>query len=102
MTTQYANFFRVTGTFEEVMLDFGLHTGLFTQQGPDAITINQRVVISFPTAKRLLEMLARSVAQHEQLFGQIEVDPQKRLRPEARAAQQAQQGQAGQPAKKGK
>ena len=76
----YANFFRVTGTFEELILDFGLHTGLVTQAGPEAIELSHRVVMSYPAAKRLLETLARSVIQHEQLLGPIETDPQKRLR----------------------
>ena len=76
----YANFFRVTGTFEELILDFGLHSGLTTPNGPEAIDLSHRVVVSYPTAKRLLETLARSVVQHEQLLGPIETDPQKRLR----------------------
>jgi|SRR5262245_41367978 len=80
VTSIYSNFFRVTGTFEELIMDFGLHTGLVTQTGPEAIEISHRVVMSYPAAKRLLETLARSVIQHEQLLGPIETDPQKRLR----------------------
>ncbi|HEY8504202.1 MAG TPA: DUF3467 domain-containing protein, partial [Gemmataceae bacterium] len=30
MATSYTNFFRVTGTFEELVLDFGLHTQMMT------------------------------------------------------------------------
>jgi hypothetical protein len=80
MTSFYANFFRVTGTFEELIMDFGLHTGLVTPGGPEAIELTHRVVMGYPAAKRLLETLARSVIQHEQLLGPIETDPQKRLR----------------------
>ena len=80
METGYSNFFRVTGTFEEVVLDFGLHTGMMTQSGPEAVKLSQRLVLSFPTAKRLLMALQMAVARHERLFGQVETDPQRRLR----------------------
>ena len=84
MDTTYANFFRVTGTFEEIILDFGLHSGLMTQQGPEAIRVGERVVLSFATAKRLLSALQMSVGRHEQLFGAIETDPQKKIRQSGR------------------
>jgi hypothetical protein len=81
ITTNYANFFRVvTGTVEEVMIDFGLHTGVVAQGNAEPINVTQRIVMSLPAAKRLLETLARSIAQHEQLFGPVETDPQRRLR----------------------
>jgi hypothetical protein len=80
MKTHYANFFRVTGTFEEIMLDFGLHSGLMTQTGPEAVQVNERLVLSFPTAKRLLAALQMSIQRHEQLFGAIETDPQRRVK----------------------
>ena len=34
MSTTYANFFRVAGTFEELLLDFGFHTGLVAGNTP--------------------------------------------------------------------
>jgi hypothetical protein len=80
----YANFFRVTGTFEEIILDFGLHSGLMTQGGPEPIKVGQRMVLSFATAKRLLAALQMSIGRHEQLFGVIETDPQKKMRQPAR------------------
>ena len=80
MTTSYSNFFRVTATFEEMVMDFGLHSGLMTQSGPEAVRINQRMVMSFPTAKRLLAALNMAISRHEQVFGAVEVDPQRRFR----------------------
>jgi Protein of unknown function (DUF3467) len=81
INTTYANFFRVvSGTVEEIMIDFGLHTGVVAQGNAEPINVTQRVVMSFPAAKRLLETLHRSIVQHEQLFGVVETDPQKRLR----------------------
>src|ERR687888_241848 len=55
MATTYANFFRVAGTFEELLLDFGFHTGL-------------------------VGALQAAVQRHEQTFGPVETDPQKRVR----------------------
>jgi hypothetical protein len=80
MQTTYSNFFRVTGTFEELVLDFGLHTQLMTPTGPEAVHLTNRITMSFFTAKRLMEALRWAVSRHEQNFGFVETDPQKRLR----------------------
>ena len=37
MTSLYANFFRVTGTPEELVLDFGLNTQLMQPGGPESV-----------------------------------------------------------------
>ena len=37
LATFYSNFFRVTGTFEELILDFGLHTGSILPTGPEPV-----------------------------------------------------------------
>lgn len=84
LETAYCNFFRVTGTFEELVLDFGLHTQMMTNAGPEAVALNQRLVMSFYTAKRLLQALQWAVTRHESNFGALETDPQKRLRPGVR------------------
>ena len=78
IVTVYSNFFRVTGTFEELILDFGLHTGAILPSGPEPVKLSQRLVLSFATAKRLLSALQVAVNRHEQAFGTIEADPQKR------------------------
>jgi hypothetical protein len=79
-STTYSNFFRVTGTFEELILDFGLHTGAILPNGPEPIKLTQRMILSFPTAKRLLAALQVAVARHEQTFGTVEIDPQKKVK----------------------
>ena len=79
MTSTYANFFRVAGTFEELLLDFGFHTGL-GGGGLEAAKVSQRVIMTFSTAKRLLGALQAAIQRHEQTFGPIETDPQKRIR----------------------
>ncbi|MGC4006706.1 MAG: DUF3467 domain-containing protein [Pirellulales bacterium] len=78
----YANFCRVTGTPEELIIDFALNPqpmGI-----PDgAINITQRIVVNFFTAKRLLAALGMSIQRHEQAFGVLETDVQKRVVPNA-------------------
>jgi hypothetical protein len=81
MISTYANFFRVTGTPEELVLDFGLNTQQVTPAGtPEAVKLNQRLVMSFYTAKRLLNALQWAVSRYEGNFGVLETDFQKRLR----------------------
>lgn len=80
LVPSYSNFFRVTGTFEELILDFGLHTGAILPQGPEPVKLSHRLVISFSTAKRLLGALQAAVSRHEQVFGTVESDPQKRVK----------------------
>ncbi len=74
----YANFCRVTGSPEELIVDFGLNSQPVgsTDQPVD---INQRIVLNFYTAKRLLHALHVSVQRHEKVFGNIETDIQKRV-----------------------
>ncbi|MFH1264543.1 MAG: DUF3467 domain-containing protein [Planctomycetota bacterium] len=76
----YSNFCRVTGTPEELIIDFGLNPqpiGVPTE----AIPITQRIVTNFYTAKRMLHALTLTVQRHEATFGVLEVDVQKRVRP---------------------
>ena len=75
----YANFCRVTGTPEELVIDFGLNPELV---GPPAqpIVVTQRVVTNLYTAKRLLQVLQLTINRHEAAFGALETDVQKRVR----------------------
>ena len=77
----YSNFCRVTGSPEELIIDFGLNpqpTGV--PQNP--IKVSQRIVVNFYTAKRLLAALSMSVQRHEQVFGVLETDVSKRVNPQ--------------------
>ena len=80
MKTFYANFFRVLGTPEELMIDFGLHTQQVTAQGADPVKLSSRLAISYFTAKRLMLALQRAVNLHEQSFGVLETDYRRRVR----------------------
>src|SRR4051794_39304144 len=73
----YSNFCRATATPEEVILDFGLNPQPFAT-GRQDVKANQRLVMNFYTAKRLLTALGMTIQRHEQTFGSIELDVRRR------------------------
>ena len=76
--SSYANFCRVTGSPEELIVDFGMNAQpMGSNDRP--VEISQRIVLNFYTAKRLLHALHVSVQRHEEVFGNIETDIQKRV-----------------------
>jgi hypothetical protein len=78
LIAMYANFCRVTGTPEEMIIDFGLNPQPFGI--PTApVTVDQRIVTNFYTAKRLLQAVQLTLQRHEQAFGVLETDVQKRV-----------------------
>lgn len=77
--TCYANFCRVTGSPEELIIDYGMNSQPIGS-GDVPVQINQKIVLNFYTAKRLLQALHVSVARHENVFGHIETDIQKRMK----------------------
>ena len=80
VSASYANFCRVTGSPEELIVDFGLNPQpVGVPKGP--ITVSQRVIVNYFTAKRLLHALSLSVQRHEAVFGVLETDIQKRVKP---------------------
>jgi hypothetical protein len=75
----YSNFCRVTGTPEELIMDFGLNPqplGIPTEP----IKIYQKVIMNFYTAKRMFHALGMTLQRHENTFGELEVDVQKRIK----------------------
>jgi hypothetical protein len=79
VSASYANFCRVTGTPEELIIDFGLNpqpVGIPTEP----IVVSEKIVTNFYTAKRLLFALQTTIQRHEQVFGVLETDIQKRVK----------------------
>jgi hypothetical protein len=76
----FASFVRIRDTTEEYIFDFGTN-----DEAPAAptrpIKIDQRIVMTPYTAKRLLIALEVTLASHERSFGAIETDPLKRVKP---------------------
>ncbi|MBY0460093.1 MAG: DUF3467 domain-containing protein [Gemmataceae bacterium] len=78
--TVYTNFVQAHLNADELHLDLGTFSQVVTPTGAEPIQLSHRVIMNFATAKRLADLLRRAVAQHEQMFGVIEVDPNRRLR----------------------
>jgi hypothetical protein len=91
----YSNFCRVTATPEEVILDFGLNPQPFAT-GRQDVKANQRIVMNFYTAKRLLTALGMTIQRHEGTFGAIELGrppPRRHGRPAVPAGPAGPAGQ---------
>ena len=94
LSTAYANFCRVTGTPEELVLDFGLNTQMSPVPG-DPVKLTHRLVMNYYTAKRLLGALHMAVQQHENVYGVLEIDIQKRVRASQPPRMAPRQGGSG-------
>jgi len=79
LSSVYTNFCRVNVTPEELVLDFGLNPDV-SPSPKEAVKLTHRVVMNFFTAKRLLLALNNVVVQHENAYGAMELDFQKRVR----------------------
>jgi hypothetical protein len=90
----YSNFCRVTATPEEVIMDFGLNPQPFAP-GRQDVKANQRIVMNFYTAKRLLTALGMTIQRHEGTFGAIELDVRRRAGAFQAATQQHRPGPGG-------
>jgi Protein of unknown function (DUF3467) len=73
----YANFCRVMATPEEVIMDFGLNPQPFVAGG-QVVKANHRIVMNHYTTKRLLTAIGMTIQRHEQTFGIIELDVNRR------------------------
>ena len=58
--------------------DFGLNAQPFGVP-TEPVDVKQRIVVNYFTAKRMLQALHMSVQRHEQAFGVLETDVQKRV-----------------------
>ena len=59
-------------------MDFGLNPQpIGPSQMP--VKISQRIILNYYTAKRLLGALSMSIQRHEQAFGVLETDVNKRV-----------------------
>src|SRR5262249_31418865 len=67
----YTNYARVTGTPEELILDFGLSTALMGSPAAP-VHISERLVMNYYTAKRLWAALGTAAAARGRAFGLLE------------------------------
>jgi hypothetical protein len=79
VNAMYANFCCVRGTPEELIIDFGLNPQP-VGANPPSVAVTNRIVTSYYTAKRMLLALQTAIQRHEQMFGTLEIDLQKRVK----------------------
>jgi uncharacterized protein DUF3467 len=78
MKTTFANGYRIYTTGEEVVVDFGfnmLNPNPAGGQQQMLFKATDRVILSYPTMKRLSLSLRQLVQQFEQRYGEIPVNP---------------------------
>ena len=85
MRTSFANAYRIHHTAEEVVLDFGFNMANPNPQGGGQqqllFKVNDRVIMSYPSVKRLTMSLQQLVRRYEQQFGEIPTQPGTGPRP---------------------
>ena len=79
MRTAFANAYRIHHTAEEVVLDFGFNMANPNPQGGQQqqllFKVTERVIMSYPSVKRLTISLQQLVRRYEQQFGEIPTQP---------------------------
>ena len=88
--TSYVNAFRTNVTPDELVVDLGMNVSVQASQsnqenseahiaGEIQFNITERVVMNYYTAKRLALMLGNVVRQHEQRFGELQLNMSDRV-----------------------
>ena len=82
LKTIYSNAYRIHTSAEEVVLDLGFNMpNPNPQQGGQAqllFKVTDRVIMSYPSAKKLLMSLTQLVKRYEQQFGEVPIQPGQR------------------------
>lgn len=77
LKTVYTNGYLINQTAEEVVIDFGFNMPRPNQGGQPQVLfkLTDRVVLSYPNAKRLAGSLLQLIKRYEQQFGEIPTQP---------------------------
>lgn len=78
MKTNFANGYRIHTTAEEVIIDFGFNLLNPNPQGGQQqmlFKVTDRVILSYPSVKRLSGSLRQLLQRFEQQFGEIPTQP---------------------------
>src|SRR5579864_8885722 len=78
MKTMFANAYRIHTTAEEVIIDFGFNLLNPNPQGGQQqmlFKVTDRVILSYPSVKRLSGSLRQLLQRFEQQFGEIPTQP---------------------------
>lgn len=72
----YANIAVLTATREEVIMNFGINAAPPTPDRQVNVEITNRIIMSYPSAKRLAITLGNVVQRYESAHGVIQVAPE--------------------------
>ena len=77
LRTTYTNGYFINQTAEEVVVDFGFNMPRANQGGQPQVLfkLTDRIVLSYPNAKRLAGSLLQLIKRYEQQFGEIPTTP---------------------------
>ncbi len=76
LTTSYANVVTTTATREEVSLLFGTHKNWHGAPSKELhVALSDRIILSPFAAKRLLQVLGKTLEDYETRYGVIDVEP---------------------------
>ena len=77
LRTTYSNGYFINQTAEEVVVDFGFNMPRANQGGQPQVMfkLTDRIVLSYPNAKRLAGSLLQLIKRYEQQFGEIPTQP---------------------------
>ncbi len=77
LKTTYTNGYLINQTAEEVVIDFGFNMPRPNQGGQPQVMfkLTDRIVLSYPNAKRLAGSLLQLIKRYEQQFGEIPTQP---------------------------
>jgi hypothetical protein len=67
----YCNVCNATSTREEVVVNFGINKTWDTGNRDLEVQLEHRIILSPFAAKRLRDLLARLIAEHEQRYGEL-------------------------------
>ena len=74
MKSSYANVCNVMSTREEVVMMFGVNQAWHAGQKEVTVQLTDRIILSPHAAKRVSLLLTNIVKQHEERFGQININ----------------------------
>ena len=81
MRTTFSNAYRIHTTAEEVVLDFGFNmANPNPQSGQQQLLfkVTERIIMSYPSVKRLTLSLQQLIKRYEQQFGEVQTTPGQR------------------------
>jgi hypothetical protein len=76
----YANYLRLAGNPEELVLDFGMNPDAASPGSGQPHVVHSQVTIQYSTAKQLADDMSRAISDYERSYGNIELSiPSRRV-----------------------